>query len=64
MDKNNINELLNCQGDEKKIDSFVDKNLSQNQKNQLMNILSDKEQLRKVLESDKAKELMKKIMKD
>jgi len=64
MDKNNFDELLSCKGDEKKIDNFVDKNLSQNQKNQLMNILSDKEQLRKVLESDKAKELMKKFMKD
>lgn len=63
MDKN-IDELLKNKNDKSKIDDFVQKNLSENQKNELKNILSDKNRIRQMLESSKAKEIFNKYMKD
>lgn len=64
MDKDKINELLKSKNDKKKIDDFVNKNLSSGQKNQLQDILSDKQKLQSVLNSPQAKELFNKFMKD
>lgn len=64
MDKDKINELLKSNNDKGKINDFVNKNLSAGQKNQLQDILSDKQKLQSVLNSPQAKELFNRFMKD
>lgn len=64
MDQNQINELFKNKDDGKKIGEFVDKNLSAEQKTKLEEILSDKEKLQNLLNSERAKELLKKLKKN
>lgn len=64
MDQNQINELFKNKDDGKKIGEFVEKNLSAQQKTKLEEILSDKEKLQNLLNSERAKELLKKLKKN
>lgn len=64
MNDNKINELLNSKNDNKKINEFINTNLSDTQKNQLNDILSDKDKIKRLLESDKAQEIIKKFIKE
>lgn len=63
MDKDNFDELLDCRDDREKLNSFVNSNLSQEQKSKLNEYLSDSEKLRSLLESDRAKAIINKFMK-
>ena len=63
MDKDNFDELLDCRDDREKLNSFVNSNLSQEQKSKLNEYLSDSEKLRNLLESDRAKAIINKFMK-
>lgn len=64
MDQNQINELFKNKDNGKKIGEFVEKNLSAQQKTKLEEILSDKEKLQNLLNSERAKELLKKLKKN
>ena len=64
MNDNKINELLNSKNDKKKINEFINTNLSDAQKSQLNDILSDKDKIKALLESSKAQEIIRKFMKD
>lgn len=64
MNDNKINELLNSKNDKKKINEFINTNLSDTQKSQLSDILSDKDKIKRLLESDKAQEIIKKFIKE
>lgn len=64
MNDNKINELLNSKNDKKKINEFINTNLSDTQKSQLNDILSDKDKIKRLLESDKAQEIIKKFIKE
>lgn len=63
MDKDNFDELLDCRDDREKLNSFVNSNLSREQKSKLNEYLSDSEKLRSLLESDRAKAIINKFMK-
>ena len=64
MDQEHINELLKSKNDQQKVNEFIDSNLSSDQKNKLHEILSDKERLKSLLNSDRAKEILGRLNKD
>lgn len=64
MDKNQFDELIKNKNDGKKIDEFINSNLSADQKNKLGEILSDKEKLKSLLSSEKAREILNRLKKD
>ena len=64
MDKNQIDELIKNKDNGEKINSFIDKNLSAEQKTKLNDVLSDKEKLRDLLNSDKAKQIISRLKKE
>lgn len=64
MDQEQINELLKSKNDQQKVNEFIDSNLSSDQKNKLHEILSDKERLKSLLNSDRAKEILGRLNKD
>ncbi|MBQ7580892.1 MAG: hypothetical protein IJU39_06255 [Clostridia bacterium] len=63
MDKEQINELIKNKNNKEKVGEFISNNLSDNQKNKLSEILSDKEKLSSLLNSQRAKELIDKLKK-
>ena len=63
MDKEQINELIKNKNNKEKVGEFISYNLSDNQKNKLSEILSDKEKLSSLLNSQRAKELIDKLKK-
>ena len=64
MDKNQIDELIKSKDDGKKVDRFIDRNLSAEQKSRLNEVLCDKEKLRDLLSSDKARQIISRLKKE
>lgn len=62
MDKN-LDSLLNSSPSEKDVENYVNKNLSQSDKQKINAILSDKQKLNEILSSPFAQELIKKFRK-
>lgn len=55
-----LNDLMQA-NDKKKAEEFINKRLSEKQKNELNNILKDKEKLNQILSSEKARQVMNKF---
>lgn len=64
MDNEQINELIKSKNDSEKVGKFIDNNLSPEQKSRLGEILSDKKKLKDIINSERAKEIIKKMRKD
>ncbi len=62
MDKN-LNSLFSSQTSKEDVENFVEKNLSQADRQKINEVLSDKEKLNEILSSPLARELMKKFRK-
>ncbi len=62
MDKD-LNSLLNSATSKEDVENYVNKNLSQNDKEKLQSVLSDKNKLNEILSSPFAQELIKKFRK-
>lgn len=60
MDKN-LDSLLNSASSKEDVENYVNKNLSQSDKQKLNEVLSDKQKLNEILSSPLARELMKKF---
>ena len=64
MDQRQIDEFIKNKDNGEKISEFIDKNLSAEQKTKLDGILSDKEKLKNILNTERAKQILKKLNND
>ncbi len=67
MNNNNFNEIIKgikSQKSDEEAQDYIMKNLSPNQTKQLKEVLSDKETLRKILSTPRARDLLKKFTED